>query len=606
MKRFSIIISVAGIVVVAMNYSIWWFLAGVGVFMLFIAYQFYMTRLHGVEDRNAILEQQVGELHDRLDSSILKEQKTRREAGEAKEFRQQLLAVMSHEIRTPMNGVLGMATLLAETPLNKEQQEYTETIRQCGETLLTTVNQILVNSMLNFSKSDNESKKLENKDFDLRNCLEEVLDMFAVSAGTAGLDLLYDIDSSAPEQIMGDSKRLRQILMNLVENAVRFTSQGEIFVGVRLLRTGEDGKLELCFEVRDTGIGIPPNRLEEIFKGLPAATSTSGGEQENVGLGLVLCKKLVEMMEGWIEVQSEPDKGTVFTFCIRVDPGGKPVRNFLHPGMAVLEGKHILLVDDNATGLAILSRQLEQWKSTPVPVGSASGALQILSGGSRFDLVITSMDLPEMDGIQLTKSIREQNPEMSVMLLVRAGDERYKKEEEIFSGVLVKPVKQHLLRDGLLNLISNKYESHGDGRKKTEPLSQNFSKDYPLHILVAEDNPVNQKIALKILKKLGYGPELARNGKEVLEIVSHENYDLILMDVQMPEMDGLEATRMLRRCLEIQPIIIAMTANVMQGDRDDCIQAGMDDYISKPIEMDELTDQLRKWSGVIKSKRPVA
>jgi CheY-like chemotaxis protein len=214
--------------------------------------------------------------------------------------------------------------------------------------------------------------------------------------------------------------------------------------------------------------------------------------------------------------------------------------------------------------------------------------------------------LPEKNGIQLTKSIREQNPEMPVMLLVRAGDERYKKEEGIFSCVLVKPVKQHLLRDGLLNLISNIRGSQGDGQRTAEPLSQDFSKEHPLHILIAEDNPVNQRIALKILTKLGYGPELARNGKEVLEMVSHENYDLILMDIQMPEMDGLEATRMLRRCLEIQPVIIAMTANVMQGDRDDCMQAGMDDYISKPIELEELTDQLRKWSGVIKSKRPVA
>ena len=605
MKRFSIIISLAAIVIVALSYSTWWFLAGVGIFMLFIAYRFYMTRLQGVEDRNAMLDQQVGELHDRLDNAILKEQKTRREAEDAKEFRQQLLGIMSHEIRTPMNGVMGMITLLAETPLNKEQQEYTETIRQCGETLLTTVNQILVNSMLNFSKSDNDNKKLENKDFDLRNCLEEVLDMFAGNAGTAGLDLLYDIDSSVPEQIMGDSKRLRQILMNLVENAVRFTSQGEIVIGVRLLRTGEDGKLELCFDVRDTGIGIPANRIEEIFKGLPAATSTTGGEQENVGLGLVICKKLVELMEGWIEVQSSPDKGTVFTFGIRVDPSRTPVRSFLHPGMAALEGKHILLVDNNATRLALLSRQLEQWKLTPVPADSASRALQILSEGTRFDFVITGMDLPEMDGIQLTKSIREKKPEIPVMLLVRAGDERYKKEEELFSCVLVKPVKQHLLRDGLLNLISGMYEKGADGRKKGAPLSQNFSKEHPLRLLIAEDNPVNQRIALKILTKLGYGPELARNGKEVLEMVSHENYDLILMDVQMPEMDGLEATRMLRRCLEIQPIIIAMTANVMQGDRDDCIQAGMDDYISKPIELTELTEQLRKWSGVIKSKRPV-
>jgi len=595
MKRFFIVFFLVGIVAVAMSYSTWWFLAGGAACLLFIAYRFYMTRLHGVESRNAMLEQQVEELHDRLDSSILKEQRTRREAEAAKDFRQQLLATMSHEIRTPMNGVMGMATLLSETSLSREQQEYTEAIRHSGETLLVTINQILVDSMLNFSKSDNENNKLENKDFDLRNCLEEVLDMFAGKAGEAGIDLLYEIDSNVPDQIMGDSKRLRQVLMNLVENAVRFTSLGEISIGVRLLRTGEDNKFDLCFEVRDTGTGIPANKIEEIFKGFSSTGSPGSSEQENAGLGLVICRKLVEMMEGWIEVQSQVSKGTAFTFCIRVSPSQKPAWNFLHPGMAALKGKRVLVVDNNVTGLAILSRQLEQWKLLPVPARSASGALDILSGGAGFDLVITCMDLPEMDSVQIP-----------VILLVRAGDELEEQEEEIYTRVFVKPVKQHLLREALLSLFSNIDGGQGDRRKIAEKLSQDFSEEHPLRILIAEDNPVNQKIALKILSKLGYEPDVVKNGKEVLEMVSHEkNYDLILMDVQMPEMDGLEATRMLRLCLEIQPVIIAMTANVMQGDRDDCIQAGMDDYISKPIEIDELTGQLRKWSRVIKDKRSV-
>jgi signal transduction histidine kinase/DNA-binding response OmpR family regulator len=604
MKRFYLIFFLAGTVIVALlNYATWGFPAIAAAGMLFIAYRFYMTRLQGAEDRNAALEEQVEELHERLDSSILKEQRIKLEAQEAKDFRQQLLTTMSHEIRTPLNGVMGMATLLAETPLSKEQQGYTETIRNCGENLLATVNQIIVDSMLNFSKSDNEKKKLENKEFDLRNCLEEVLDMFAGRAGQAGLDLLYNMEDNVPEQIIGDPNRLRQILMNLVENALRFTSRGEISVGVYLLRTGEDNKLELCFDVRDTGVGIPANRIEEIFKGFSTAGSPDGGKQGNAGLGLVICKKLVEMMEGWIEVQSEPGKGTVFTFCIHVHPSQKPARNFLHPGMAVLEGKHILVVEGNTAGLAMLSKQLEKWKSVPVPVGSASRALDMLSGGSRFDGV---MDLPEMDGIQLTKSIRELNPHIPVILLIREGDERHKQEEDLFSGLLTKPVKQHLFRDELLSVFSRSGMNPGDGKKIAENLLQDFSKEHPLHLLIAEDNPVNQEIALKILNRLGYRPEVVNNGKEVLEKVSHENYDMILMDMQMPEMDGLEATRMLRLCLEIQPVIIAMTANVMQGDRDDCIQAGMDDYISKPIELAELTAQLRKWSRVIKSKRPVA
>ena len=605
MKRFYIIFLLASIGFFALlAYSIWLFVGALIVCMIILAYRFYVTRLHALETRNEALQQQVEDLHVHLDSSIRKEQRTKREAELAKQFKQQLLTSMSHEIRTPMNGVMGMAALLAETSLDKEQREYTDTIRKSGENLLITVNQILVDGMLNFSKSDKEESNLENKDFDLRNCMEEVLDMFADKAGTAGIDLLYEIDNNVPEQIIGDTKRVRQILINLVENAVQSTQKGEISVSVHVLKTLEDNKVELSFEVRDTGTGIPAEKIGRIFTGLADPASPKGDEQEVAGLGLVICKKLVEMMEGWIEVQSEPEKGCIFTFCIRVGISRKTRRSFSQPNMTALEGKQVLVVNDNETGLAFLTKQLEQWKLLPVPARSARKALEIISQRPDLDLVIADRYLLGTDGIQLARTIREQHPEMPVILLTRAGDEKYKQDPDLFSAVLVRPVKQNMLRDQLLNSFSGIKRKTPDQQKTTNKLSMEFSKEYPLRILVAEDNPVNQKIAMKVLSKLGYQPELAMNGKEVLDRINHEQqFDIILMDVQMPEMDGMEATRMIRLCLQVQPVIIAMTANAMQGDRDDCIQSGMDDYISKPIDLNELTSQLEKWFQVIKGKR---
>ena len=580
MKRFYIIFFLTAIGVLALLiYSVLWFLVAVGLCMIVIAYRFYLTRLHSLEARNLTLQQKVDELFDQLDGVILKEQRTNRDAEQAKQFKQQLLSTLSHEIRTPMNGVMGMATLLEETSLDKEQREYTETIRRSGESLLTTVNQILVDGMLNFSKSGNV-ENLEYKDFDLRNCLEEVLDMFADKAGKTGLDLLYDIDKNVPEQIIGDSRRVRQILINLVENAVRVTTKGEIFVGVNVLRTLEDNKVELGFEVRDTGPGLPADKLEKIFKGIPGQAAPKGAEQEVTGLGLVICKKLVEMMGGWIDVQSEPGKGSSFTFCIGVNISRKVRRNFSQYNMAILEGKQVLIVDDNATSLSILMKQMEQWKILPVPARSGRQALEIIS------------QHPDLDG-------------KPVILMTRPGDERYEQEPGLAVSVLTRPVKQYMLRDLLLNTFLGAQKTLTDQPNTMNKLSTGFSEEYPLRILVAEDNAVNQKIAMAILGKLGYQPDLAANGKEVLDMISHEQYDLILMDIQMPEMDGLEATRMIRLCLDIQPVIIAMTANAMQGDRDDCIQSGMDDYISKPVELDELISQLEKWSRIIKSKREV-
>jgi signal transduction histidine kinase/CheY-like chemotaxis protein len=604
MKKFYVVFFAVCIIFFAlMYYSIWWFLAGLTTIMAFAAYRFYAVRLEAIQARNELLAHQVEQLNTQLDNSLLKEMKTSKEVEKMKQLKQQLLSVMSHEIRTPMNGIMGMSLLLKETPLTNEQREYTDTICSCGESLLTKVNEILANDVLDLSKINTEEQKLEYKDLDLRDCVEEVLQMFAGKAGKAGLDLMYYMDHSVPPQIIGDNKRLQQTLMNLVENAIQFTTHGEICVNVNTLIHGVD-KPELIFEVKDTGIGISSDRLKQLFKGIPGKEIKKQGNTGSAGLGLVICKKLADLMGGRIEVKSELGKGSNFCLTIPLTPSLKSIRSHAREeNMSILEGKHILIVDNNPTQRNIFLRQMQTWKIVPFLAAAGKHAMGILSQDTKIDLILIDANIPDISGIQLAKSIKSQYPSMPVILLNVADDESYKQEPELFSYILSKPIRQYILRDRLLDVFST---TNADKQAKEKKLSEDFAELYPLNILIAEDNIVNQKLAIKMLNKLGYEPHLAKNGKEVMEMIGHEYYDIILMDVQMPEMDGLEATRMIRTCLETQPVIIAMTANVMMGDRDECIQAGMDDYISKPFELNELLSQLEKWSHVIKNKRKLS
>jgi len=596
MKRLYLLFPIAGAVyLILLTWSLWWLVAGALGFMAFLLYRIYASRLYTSQIRIAALEQRVEELDDLLGSAIRKEQRLSKAAEQATAVKKRLLTALSHEIRTPMNGVMGMASLLVETRLDIHQQECVSGIRNCGEQLIAVVNHILVDDMLNISKGEDNSQ-LVIEDFDLRSCIEEVLDMFAGTGGKTGPELLYQISEGVPEQIAGDGSRLRQILINLVENAVKFTSQGEIFIGLRLIGK-EDDQLELEFEVRDTGIGIPANKTAKIFEGL-SGTAAPDNDKENTGLGLVICRRLVEMMNGWIDVQSQPGKGSVFTFSVRMSPGRKPLRNSLHPGMMALQDKRILAVDDNALSLSLLTTQLQQWRTLPVAVTTGLEAMNLLSAEALFDLVIIDEDMPGTSGIQLARSIREQYPAIPLMLMTRTGNQVQPAEEGLFSFVLAKPFRQHIMRDQLLHLFYSGTERRS-ARNSMENLPADFSATHPLRLLVAEDNPMNQKIVRKLLSKLGYESKVVSDGKEALDELSQQRYDLVFMDVQMPGMDGLEATKMIRLCLDIQPVIIAMTANTMQGDRDSCLQAGMDDYISKPIEMEELLTQLEKWSAVI-------
>lgn len=537
-------------------------------------------------------------LNDELQQQREDAETARKEAEEANKAKSVFLATMSHEIRTPMNGVLGMASLLAETSLSPEQKEYTDTIRGSGEALLTVINDIL-----DFSKIESGNMELDNHAFDLRQCIENVMDIFTAKAAQKGLDLVYQIDYQIPAQIISDGHRLRQILLNLIGNAMKFTDRGEIFVGVHLLKMTDD-QLELAFQVRDTGIGIPKDKLSRLFKAFSQVDSSTTRKYGGTGLGLVISQRLIELMGGSIAVESEPGVGTSFGFTIRSGVNHESIIQYVNATLTGNEGKKILVVDDNKTNLTILKGQLEHWKLSPTLAFSGTEALQVLEQDHAFDLVITDMQMPDMDGVHLTKQIKTAYASLPVILLSSIGDESKKKHPGLFAAVLSKPVKQQQFSRVLHSVLRREGESAPHEEQKTKQvLSDDFATQYPLRILIAEDNPINQKLLIRVLNKLGYhGIEVANNGLEAVEKFDEKFYDVLLMDVQMPEMDGLEATRMIRLKQYYQPIIISMTANAMQGDREECLKAGMNDYISKPVRLEALVSVLEKWALHLREK----
>ena len=567
----------------------------IGLLLVAVAAVIYHRVLSGkMKNQKAELERQIHERNELLSYAKLNEQKARKEAEMTYRNKTVLISKISHEIRTPMNAMMGMASLLNETNLTREQREYTATIQNSGESLLNVINEILMNDILEYSKVES-GNELESKDLDLRNNIEEVLDLFAMKAAKANLELVYDIDNNVPPQIVGDAFRLRQILMNLVENTFRFTTSGEIFIGVKCVENRDNNRLKLQFEVRDSGIGMAPERLAQVSQEL--AQSDTSANNGALGLTLIICKRLVNLMGGSIKVDSKENEGSTFRFTIWTRRSQQSTRSQTYAEMAGLEGKRILIVDENVTAADAMKKRLKQWNLSATTATTGKQGLEMLRLDGGFELVITNSNMSQMDGLQFTQYLKQLHPDLPVILLNKPGDETFRPHSGLFDGVINKPVRQHELSKQLFSALRiHNGGLHTDDHNYKQKLSVEFSKQYPLSILIGEDDKMNQKFAMKILNKLGYQAHIANNGQEVLEMVSQRNYDVILMDVQMPVMNGLEATKMIRVCLADQPFIVAMTANTLQGDREECMKAGMDDYISKPINLKDLVIVLERCS----------